>query len=375
MMVRQRASLLFLVCVALTSLCVVLLPRQRRPSLHAIVKETQDRISALGEELIPIEDSVSLSLAPEPWQLASLGLEGPGWPVLYPQGQWLQEGRASDPCLVSAVEPGQAELGLGLLRSAAHFLPSTSVLLYDLGLGRYERELLHSQCNSSTCSLIQFDFSVWPSHVKELHLHAYRPLILQTTLRDVGSLVWLDVDYRLTKSSLMPWLGQAREQGVVVWRQGGAGRPPTATTALTHPRMFEFFPGSNIEDFAFQHMASSSALIIVYTAASHTELMLPWLKCALTEACINPIGAQDTGCRFDKKPMYRYSGCHRYDMSALNIVLGNMFQFQEASYIRDQADSFFRRVTQQPGTDQAGSENPLAVNKSQLYAGEPPTPA
>merc|ERR1719369_1955283 len=61
--------------------------------------------------------------------------------------------------------------------------------------------------------------------------------------------------------------------------------------------------------------------------------MLPWLKCALTEACINPIGAQSTGCRFDKKPQYRYSGCHSYDVSALNIVLGSMFAFHESSYI------------------------------------------
>jgi hypothetical protein len=100
--------------------------------------------------------------------------------------------------------------------------------------------------------------------------------------------------------------------------------------------MFEFFPGIKYEDFAFQHMASASALLLVYTEATHDQLMLPWLKCALTEACINPIGAQDTGCRFDKKPQYRYSGCHRYDMSALNIVLGVMFRFDESRYMLPQ---------------------------------------
>lgn len=362
-MMRQRAFLLFLTCVLLTSICVVLLPSRRRSSFHAIVKETQEKISALGEELIADEDDSSPSLIKDPTRLASLGLEGEGWPVLYPKGQWLVNGRATDPSLVSAVEPGQAELGLGLVRSVQHFLPSTSVFLFDLGLGRYERELIQRYCNSSSCSLLQFDFNPWPSHVRELHLHAYRPLILQTILRDVGSLIWLDVDYRLTRSVITSWLDQAKEGGVVAWKQGeGRG---TATTSLTHPRMFEFFPGTKYEDFAFQHMASSSVLLLVYTQDTHVHLMLPWLKCALTEACINPIGAQDTGCRFDKKPQYRYSGCHRYDMSALNIVLGNMFKFQESRYMRDQTDSFFRRMTQEPGSEGPGSDSPSTSNKSQ----------
>merc|ERR1719500_1970053 len=130
-------------------------------------------------------------------------------------------------------------------------------------------------------------------------------------------------------STLSQWLEAARKEGVVVWQQGEA----TATTALTHPRMFEFFPGVKYEEYAFQHMASASVVVLVYTQATHTKLMLPWLRCALTESCINPIGAQDSGCRFDKKPQYRYSGCHRYDVSALNIVLGEMFQLEEGQYL------------------------------------------
>lgn len=343
MMMRQRAFFLFLISVILTSLCVVLLPGRRRSSFHSLVRETQERISALGEELIPDSEELSSpSLVADPTHLSSLGLEGPGLPVLYPEGPWLAQGRATDPCFVTAVEPGQGELGLGLVRSAQHFLPSTSLLVFDLGLGKYDRERIEKNCNSTTCSLHTFDFSPWPSHVHTLHLRAYRPLIIQTVLRDVGSVVWLDPDYRLTSSNISLWLDSAKEEGVVVWQQGEA----TATTALTHPRMFEFFPGIKYEEYAFQHMASASVVVLVYNQATHSKLMLPWLRCALTEACINPIGAQDSGCRFDKKPQYRYSGCHRYDVSALNLVLGSMFHFSEDRYMRRPGDSFFRRVTQ-----------------------------
>ena len=288
------------------------------------------------------EELSSPSLVADPTHLSSLGLEGPGLPVLYPEGPWLAQGRATDPCLVTGVEPGQGELGLGLVKSAHHFLPATSLLVFDLGLAKYDRDRLEKHCNSTTCSLHTFDFAPWPSHLRALHLRAYRPLIIQTVLRDVGSVVWFDPDHRLTTSNLSQWLEAARNEGVVVWQQGEA----TATTALTHPRMFEFFPGVKYEEYAFQHMASASVVVLVYTQATHSKLMLPWLRCALTESCINPIGAQDSGCRFDKKPQYRYSGCHRYDVSALNLVLGSMFHFSEDRYMRRSGDSFFRRVTQ-----------------------------
>ena len=40
--------------------------------------------------------------------------------------------------------------------------------------------------------------------------------------------------------------------------------------------------------------------------------------------------------RYDKKPAYRYSGCHSYDVSALNIVLGQAFGFDEAEYVSEE---------------------------------------
>ena len=48
---------------------------------------------------------------------------------------------------------------------------------------------------------------------KGLHLKKVvsLPLSLQATLRDVGSLVWLSVEYRLTSNSLSPWLEQVQD--------------------------------------------------------------------------------------------------------------------------------------------------------------------
>ena len=83
------------------------------------------------------------------------------------------------------------------------------------------------------------------------------------------------------------------------------------TTTLTHPKMFQYFDPRQYEDYAFQHMVSLASLVLVTGERLGRELMLPWVQCVLTEPCINPVGAQDTGCRWDKKPQFRYSGCHR----------------------------------------------------------------
>jgi len=40
---------------------------------------------------------------------------------------------------------------------------------------------LQSHCNSSRCSVINFELSFFPSHVEEERLHAFRPLIIQVT--------------------------------------------------------------------------------------------------------------------------------------------------------------------------------------------------
>ena len=48
-----------------------------------------------------------------------------------------------------------------------------------------------------------------------------------------------------------------------------------------------------------------------------------------------------TGCNLDKKPAFRYSGCHAYEVSALNVVLGKVFDFDESKYIIDDKYKLF----------------------------------
>lgn len=129
------------------------------------------------------------------------------------------------------------------------------------------------------------------------------------------------------------------DSGILAWPLS-----KNAVTSLTHKKMFDYFR-TDADSFLFVQMVSSDFLIIVNTESIHKEIMLPWVQCALTQDCIIPIGAQSGGCRFDKKPQYRYSGCHSYDTSALNIALGLKFKLDSTRYTYDGLQAIFRTVS------------------------------
>src|SRR5699024_4496476 len=117
------------------------------------------------------------------------------------------------------------------------------------------------------------------------------------------------------------------------------------TSALTHPRMFEYFH-TTADNFYFHRMVRSSHLVISISESTwqpfELGIMLAWVRCALTEGCIVPLGSQwRSSCRLDKKPHYRYSGCHHYDMSALNVVLGIAYNYSSSEYSAPPSSRFF----------------------------------
>lgn len=63
-------------------------------------------------------------------------------------------------------------------------------------------------------------------------------------------------------------------------------------------------------------------------------------------------GAQSAGCRFNKRPQYRYSGCHAYDTSALNIILGLYFNFDDSFYVHQESETYFNKIQSDEVTEE-----------------------
>lgn len=334
---RAKSYLVGFICIVATTILILTFGDQH-PKIQSLVSETHRQ---LKNNLRNIKDKLDgraedRKLEADDRYLSILGFGENA--RLYPEDVWRN---SSLPVVVTYVLQGDAELAGGLARNIAHFLPNHTLLVYYFGLPDQE---LASYCNSSRCVLVKFDLSVFPSHVSDDKIHAFRPLIIQDALSRAGAVLYLDSDQRVVTSRLEPLLEKTRSSSLLTWR---TRRP---VTALTHPRMFKYFSAKQ-DPFFFLPMVEVGRLLVFNTGTVHVHIMLPWVKCALTHDCILPIGAQSGGCRFDKKPYYRYSGCHSYDASALNIVLGLHFKFDADQYALWEEEGYFKRAAELPPVD------------------------
>lgn len=169
--------------------------------------------------------------------------------------------------------------------------------------------------------------------------------IFQDALQHTGAVLFLESRYRFsrsvtTDSILALYENSIKGSGVLAWPMP----LKNAVSSLTHKKMFEYFH-TDADNFLFVQMVSADALLLINTESVHKDIMLPWIQCTLTQDCVIPIGAQSEGCKFNKKPQYRYSGCHSYDTSALNIVLGLKFKLDGSKYTYSDSESLLETVT------------------------------
>ncbi len=317
-MSRNRALLfLLLLSVFFSSTYFLFMSRAQRSTIHSmIVEETKTQIDNLKKNFD--DDGVRKLVVDEAF-MEEFALDDHKDDARYfDVNRWSEDSDGRLPALVvTAVTRGDAGQAAHFVRNVLLFLPDAKVVLYDMGLGYYESELVTKYCNSTSCAIRKFDYGPYPGHVDRLGVSAARPLIIKKCLLERGSLLWLDVSQRLTSKELAPFLRKASRSGLLAWAMAtdgdGSGgrnrRPLLPTSALTHPNMFVRLGVSRpdeLEEYHFQHMVGLDALVVYHTRAVADGVLAPWVKCALLADCVEPVGAQSTGCTMDKKPQYRY---------------------------------------------------------------------
>ncbi|XP_044593164.1 uncharacterized protein LOC123271016 [Cotesia glomerata] len=324
---RSKCLLLFLICLVGVTILFITVSNQH-PAIQNLVTETHKQLRSFQENLKDVEEK---RLVTDSKYLALLGLDkqtSSGATITLPTTQ-------NNITIVTVLRPGNELNFYGFLKNVTHFLPNNNIVIYALSLGEDTLQNLRGYCNSTRCIIYTFDLDPFPNHIEDDRLHAYRPLVIQTALNTLGNILYMESNVRINNTDVVKYL--LPKYGILTWST------KHAISSLTHPKMYEYFH-MNAESFFFLPLIHASHIVIKNSFDVQEEIMLPWVQCALTRDCISPIGAQSVGCRFNKKPQYRYSGCHSYDESALNIVLGRYFNLDESRYISQERESCFVEI-------------------------------
>ena len=102
-----------------------------------------------------------------------------------------------------------------------------------------------------------------------------------------------------------------------------------STIEFTHDGMMKYlqYPKhpKHRKDIAQLETLQATCFLIWANSLMQEKLIEPWLDCALHQECIAPKGSRLKPCDFTKVGQGYYVGCHRYDQSALNLILAREF--------------------------------------------------
>ena len=222
--------------------------------------------------------------------------------------------------VVTAYSSNHFKEGNGIIASVQKHLPQTKILLYDIGLTAEQRSNASKYCNVEVRT---FQFDEYPEHVKKIRTYAWKPLIIREVSQEYDVIMYGDASLRVISPHIEKALACLLEFPFI------DARPiPMPIISLTHNGTIDYlhFPPSR------QHMATwgtvqAGCWLMLANEIMKQKVIHPWADCALHQECIAPTGATTGGCRenvFAHKDG-RYIGCHRFDQSALNVILAKEF--------------------------------------------------
>ncbi|XP_067675023.1 uncharacterized protein [Haliotis asinina] len=186
---------------------------------------------------------------------------------------------------------------------------------YDLGLLSWQRKQLKKHCR---CEVRSFPLKHMPWRVKNLMCYTWKPIIVQANLPKADILVWMDASVRFSNNKVInPLLHDVDKRGIVVY----PGRYSVAqhTLQITMKYMKEDICSlAPLDEHQATFIAFKNELLI------REAVVKPWVACALSPTCMctrNPY--LDLSC---KVGMHNYNKCHRFDQSAISIILNKLFR-------------------------------------------------
>ncbi|ELT94349.1 hypothetical protein CAPTEDRAFT_221283 [Capitella teleta] len=236
-------------------------------------------------------------------------------PRLYPQSYHMN---TELPVFVIALGPEDINSFHRFLGSFRIYYREKRLVVYNLGITGDERNMIKQTCQ---CIVREVHWERYPSHVRDLGIKAFRPFLIQETLHEFGVVFWTHAAMRFNSSNLDALRHTAETHGISTWPMRNL-----PTSSLTHYQTLRYLH-EKPSNLRFQRMAEPNMALYYNTYRLHYKLMMPWVKCALEKECVAPRAARSKGCQL-QKPRYLYTGCHSYDTSVFNVLLGKTFLYE-----------------------------------------------
>ena len=153
---------------------------------------------------------------------------------------------------------------------------------------------------------------------------------LQEVLRDYTGILWLDSSAELHNSTFGPIFQ-------ILQKTGGAlclTSTGHSTFAVTHPEMYEYL-SIHLGAAKREEQREANSLFLYRTKSIFDRVIKWWVLCALEKSCIASNHNPSRRCRFKYDRFNHFVGCHRFDQSALNILLLNHFNFECRKYFTE----------------------------------------
>ena len=207
-----------------------------------------------------------------------------------------------------------------MFNSVQRCLPDTKIIVYDLGLNQHKQEV-KSYTNVELRSFPFGDYVHLP-HVKNLQTYAWKPIIVKLVTEEYDVIMYGDSSMRMLSCDI----SSALEHLINFPYFNCHPRPPERAIEFTHDGMMQYlhYP-KNRKDMKDVYVLEANAWLLLANSLMKEKLLEPWLDCALHKECIAPQGAKLLPCRKPVQHDGHYIGCHRYDQSALNMILVREF--------------------------------------------------
>ena len=198
--------------------------------------------------------------------------------------------------------------------SVHEHMPKTKIIVYDIGLTDSQVSTLKTYCN---IEIRKFNFQKHPKYFKNLKNYAWKTAVVKEISEEFELILFCDASIRFKNhvSHLLPLLLRFPfVPGSVMTYNFNVGRTHDGMLKYLHMNM------TRSELARIKPSIQSGVYIMWVTPLIKEKFLLPWIDCGMHKDCISPEGATLRGCH-KRDPTGNYIGCHRYDQSAMNMIL------------------------------------------------------